>query len=107
MPDKGKVEGLVKLSRAKFMTPIPRAASYDELNAKFEQDCLRRQQDSVRGSTDCIAVLLRADIAAFMSLPAAPFEPCDKQAAKVSSTSSGRATRAMTILYPCGSATAM
>jgi transposase len=35
---KGNVEGLVKLSRAKFMTPIPRAASYDELNAKFEQD---------------------------------------------------------------------
>jgi transposase len=85
--DKGNVEGLVKLSRAKFMTPIPRAASYDALNAKFEQDCLRRQQDSVRCSTDCIAVLLRADIAAFMTLPAAAFEPCDKQAAKVSSTS--------------------
>jgi transposase len=85
--DKGNVEGLVKLSRARFMTPIPRAASYEELNAKFEQDCLRRQQDNVRGSTDCIAVLLRADIAAFMAIPAAPFEPCDKQAAKVSSTS--------------------
>jgi hypothetical protein len=85
--DKGKVEGLVKLSRARFMVPIPRASSYEELNARLAQDCLRRQQDKVRGSGDIISVLLQADRAAFLALPAAPFEPCDKQAAKVSSTS--------------------
>jgi transposase len=85
--DKGNVEGLVKLSRARFMVPIPRAASYEELNARLEAQCLRRQQDKVRGSADIIAVLLQADRTAFLGLPAAPFEPCDKQAAKVSSTS--------------------
>jgi transposase len=31
--DKGKVEGLVKFSRANFMVPVPVAASFDELNA--------------------------------------------------------------------------
>ena len=31
--DKGKVEGLVKFSRANFMVPIPQAASFDALNA--------------------------------------------------------------------------
>jgi transposase len=85
--DKGNVEGLVKLSRAKFMVPIPRAASYAELNARLEAQCTRRQQDKVRGSADIIAVLFEADKVAFMALPAAPFEPCDKQAGKVSSTS--------------------
>jgi transposase len=86
-PGKGNVEGLVKLSRAKFMVPIPRAASYAELNARFEAECVRRQEDKVRGSADVIAVLFKADKAAFVALPAASFEPCDKQAAKVSSTS--------------------
>ena len=30
--DKGKVEGLVKYARANFLTPIPHAASFDDLN---------------------------------------------------------------------------
>ena len=40
--DKGNVEGLVKLTKAKFLTPIPRASSYEELNARLEQNCLAR-----------------------------------------------------------------
>ena len=41
--DKGKVEGLVKFSRANFMVPIPEAASFEELNARLEQRCRARQ----------------------------------------------------------------
>ena len=37
--DKGKVEGLVKYARSNFMTPIPRAASFDDLNAMLEERC--------------------------------------------------------------------
>jgi len=35
--DKGKVEGLVKYARSNFLTPIPRAASFDDLNAMLEE----------------------------------------------------------------------
>jgi transposase len=85
--DKGNVEGLVKFSRAKFMTPIPSASSFEELNARLEDHCRRRQHDKVRGATKTIAERLCADKAVFMALPAAPFEACDKRAAKISSTS--------------------
>jgi transposase len=37
--DKGKVEGLVKNGRRRFLTPVPTAASYDELNARLEAHC--------------------------------------------------------------------
>ena len=40
--DKGKVEGLVKFSRANFMVPIPVAASYEELNAMLAARCRAR-----------------------------------------------------------------
>ena len=41
--DKGKVEGLVKHARMKFMTPIPHAASYDAFNAELAERCRARQ----------------------------------------------------------------
>jgi transposase len=37
--DKGKVEALVKYSRANFLTPVPHAASFDALNATLELPC--------------------------------------------------------------------
>jgi transposase len=85
--DKGNVEGLVKYARAKFMTPIPHAASFKDLNARLAANCTRRQQDTVRGSTGTIADRLRADRVAFMALPMVAFEPCDRQTGKVSSMS--------------------
>jgi hypothetical protein len=35
--DKGKVETLVKYSRANFLTPVPHAASFEALNAMLEE----------------------------------------------------------------------
>jgi transposase len=37
--DKGKVEGIVGYSRRNFMVPIPRASSWDELNAQLSGGC--------------------------------------------------------------------
>ena len=37
--DKGKVEALVKYSRANFLTPVPHAPSFDALNAALEERC--------------------------------------------------------------------
>lgn len=47
--DKGKVEGLVKYARSNFMTPIPVAASFAELNAMLAERCRRRQDERPDG----------------------------------------------------------
>jgi transposase len=41
----GKVEALVKYSRANFLTPVPHAASFDALNATLEERCRARQAE--------------------------------------------------------------
>ncbi|MBU6373920.1 MAG: IS21 family transposase [Alphaproteobacteria bacterium] len=85
--DKGKVEGLVKFARRNFMTPIQEASSFEELNARLAEHCRRRQSDSVAGAKETIGARMAADQAAFRSIPAGLFEPCDKRPGRVSSTS--------------------
>ena len=84
--DKGKVEGLVKFARANFMTPIPVAASYAALNAMLSERCIARQSDRAGRHHETIGERLVADAAALDDLPAASLEPCEKRAARVSST---------------------
>ena len=84
--DKGKVEGLVKYARANFMTPIPEAASYDDLNAMLAARCRARQGDRAGRHTATIGERLVADTAALRALPAVPLEPCEKRSGRVSST---------------------
>jgi transposase len=85
--DKGKVEGLVKNGRRRFLTPVPSAASYDALNARLEADCLADQARSAGRHAETIGERLNADLAQFRPLPAGTFEPCEKRSARVSSTS--------------------
>ena len=84
--DKGKVEGLVKYARANFMTPIPVASSYEALNAMLRKSCVGRQSDRAGRHHETIGERLIADAAALDELPAVPLEPCEKRAARVSST---------------------
>ncbi len=84
--DKGKVEGLVKYARANFMTPIPIAASYDDLNAMLAECCRRRQSGRAGRHAETIGERLGADLAALRGLPVVPLEPCEKRAGRVSST---------------------
>jgi transposase len=84
--DKGKVEGLVKYARSNFMTPIPVAASFDDLNAMLSERCIARQSDRAGRHAETIGARLAADLDAFRDLPAVPLEPCEKRAARVSST---------------------
>jgi hypothetical protein len=84
--DKGKVEGLVKHARANFMTPIPVAASFDDLNAMLEQRCKARQAERAGRHAETIGERLAGDLDAFRDLPAVALEPCEKRAARVSST---------------------
>src|ERR1019366_1522047 len=85
--DKGKVEGLVGYVRRNFMTPLPVADSFDALNARFLDACAKRRQAVLRGQATTIAERMQADVAAFMDLPAAPYEACHKVATRVSSLS--------------------
>jgi transposase len=84
--DKGKVEALVKYSRANFLTPVPHAPSFEALNAALEERCRARQKECAGRLELTIGERLVADQAVLRPLPEAPFEPCDKRPAKVSST---------------------
>jgi transposase len=84
--DKGKVEGLVKYARSNFMTPIPQAASFDDLNAMLEERCRQRRGEGAGRHGETIGERLVADLEAFRDLPAVPLEACEKRAARVSST---------------------
>jgi transposase len=85
--DKGKVEGIVGYSRRNFMVPIPRASSWEELNAHLEEQCRKRRQRRLRGHTETIGERFERDHRAMLPLPAAPYEACEKIAARVSSLS--------------------
>lgn len=84
--DKGKVEGLVKNGRRRFLTPVPAAASFEALNAKLEADCLLELDRNAGRHAETIGVRLDADLAAFRPLPSGLFEPCEQRTARVSST---------------------
>src|SRR6516162_9407540 len=85
--DKGKVEGLVGYARRNFMVPLPRAASFAELNAHLLECCRGRLNDRLRGHDETIGERLMRDRSAFLPLPAVPYQACEKRAARVSSLS--------------------
>jgi len=85
--DKGKVEGVVGYARRNFMVPLPRFASFDDLNAWLEEQCRRRMSDKLRGHNETIGERLKRDIAAFQELPAVAYDACDKCTVRVSSLS--------------------
>jgi transposase len=85
--DKGKVEGIVGYSRRNFMVPIPRASSWDELNAQLAERCRTRRERRLRGHTETIGERFERDREAMLPLPAAPYEACEKISARVSSLS--------------------
>ncbi len=85
--DKGKVEGIVGYSRRNFMVPIPRANSWEELNAQLEVACRKRRERRLRGHKEIIGERFERDRAAMLPLPSASYEACEKISARVSSLS--------------------
>src|SRR3546814_20047928 len=82
--DKGKVEGLIGYSRRNFLVPIPRFESFAARNAHLERRCRERQAAKLRGHEKTIAARLVRDRAAFLPLPAAAYDACDKRPGRVS-----------------------
>ena len=85
--DKGNVEGVVGYGRRNFLVPAPRFDSFDELNAHLEQQCLKRQDDIVRGHSETIGERLMRDLDALMALPPTPYDACDKVSTRATSIS--------------------
>src|ERR1700730_15606027 len=85
--DKGKVEGLVGYARRNYLVPIPMFESFEALNAHLLECCRRRMTDCLRGHGGTIGERLARDLAAFQTLPPAPYDACEKVATSVSSLS--------------------
>ena len=83
--DKGNVEGLVGYARRNFMVPVPRAASWEELNAQLLEQCRRRRGQKLWGHQETIAERFERDREKLLPLPPAPYEACDKRTARASS----------------------
>jgi hypothetical protein len=60
--------------RRNFLVPVPQADCWDERNAPLADACQREQQRTAAGRAVPTAVLLQAERAAFLPLPAEPFE---------------------------------
>jgi hypothetical protein len=86
-PGKGKVEGLVGYARRNFMVPVPRCASWEELNTRLLGQCQKRRQQRLRGHEQTIGERFEKDRAALLPLPLTPYEACDKRTGRVSSLS--------------------
>src|SRR5947209_9987943 len=88
--EKGHVENGVGYVRRNFLVPVPEGDSWDDLNARLAEDCVRDQQRTLAGRSEPIAALLRADQAALLPLPVEPFEPRRIEVVTINSLSLGR-----------------
>ena len=85
--EKGKVEGLVGYARRHFFVPLPRVASFEELNALLMKRCHKRREQQLRGQQERIGQRLERDRQAFLPLPLVPYEACEVQVTRVTSLS--------------------
>jgi transposase len=83
--DKGNVEGLVGYARRNFMVPVPRVASWEELNTHLLEQCRKRREQKLWGHQETISERFERDRERLLPLPAAPLEACQKRTTRVSS----------------------
>jgi transposase len=83
--DKGNVEGLVGYARRNFMVPVPRVASWEELNEQLRQACIHRRQRKLWGHKESIAERFERDREQLLPLPLTRLEACEKRTTRVSS----------------------
>jgi transposase len=72
--EKGHVERLIGFARRNFLVPVPEVESLEALNEQLRQKCLADLAERTRGRPAAKQDLLREDQAAFLPIPAKPFE---------------------------------
>ena len=77
--DKGNVEGLVGYARRNFLVPVPRMASWEELNGHLQQECRQRRDRKLGGEEETIAQRFERDQEKLLPLSATPYEACEKR----------------------------
>ncbi len=85
--EKGVVEGVVKYARQNYFVPVPEVRDFEELNAHLAQRCAEDLDRTLRGKGATKKQLLEEDRAAFLELPAAPFDACRKASTAANSLS--------------------
>ena len=85
--DKGHVEGVIGLGRRNFLVPMPRFESFEALNARLEEQCLKRQDAVLFGHAETIGERLMRDLDALMALPPAPYDASEKLSTRATSIS--------------------
>jgi len=88
--EKGHVENGVGYVRRNFLVPVPEADSWDDLNAQLATACRREFERTGQGRDRATVQLLTADRAAFLPLPAEPFEARRIEPVTINSLSLGR-----------------
>ena len=83
----GNVEGTIGYGRRNFLVPMPRFDSFDDLNARLEEQCLKRQDEVLRGHSETIGERLMRDLDALMALPPVPYDACEKVSTRATSIS--------------------
>ena len=66
---------------------MPRFDSFDDLNARLEEQCLKRQDEVLRGHSETIGERLMRDLDALMALPPVPYDACEKVSTRATSIS--------------------
>jgi transposase len=85
--EKGVVEGVVKFTRLNFFVPVPQVRDLSELNQKLAEGCREDLKRRLRGKGGAKAEMVKEDQAAFLPLPATPFDACRKQPTRANSLS--------------------
>ena len=85
--EKGVVESMVRYARQNFLVPVPAARNLAELNTQLTERCREDLENRQRGKAGTKKARLEEDRAAFLPLPAAPFEACRKVSTTVNSFS--------------------
>jgi hypothetical protein len=88
--EKGPVENGVGYVRRNFLVPVPQAESWDDLNAPLAAACRREFERTGGGRDRATAELLTAERAAFLPLPAEPFEARRIEPVSIKALSLGR-----------------
>jgi len=91
--EKGHGENGVGYVRRNFLVPVPQGDTWDELSTRLAADCRREFERPGAGRDQTTAALLAADRAAFVALPAEPFEVRRIELVTINALSWGRFDR--------------